>query len=128
VSLLLAQGASEVSYAAAAQASRKIAELVKANGLPDGVFLNVNVPPGPAEALKGLRLSTQSPQSGTDRFVEHHRPPSDRRYFWNIYEEPKGGVENDDLWAVERGYVAVVPLKATEFDREDFEKLKTLIR
>jgi 5'-nucleotidase len=128
VSLLLGQGSSDVSYAAAARASRQIAELVKANGLPDGVFLNVNVPPGSPEAIKGIRLAMQSPKSGTERFMEHQRPPSNRRYFWNIYEDPKGGTDQDDLGALEQGYVSVVPLRAGEFDREAFEKLKTVIR
>ena len=128
VSLLLAQGSSDVSYAAAARASRQIAELVKANGLPDGIFLNVNVPPGLPEAIKGIRLAMQSPKMGTERFMEHQRPPSNRRYFWNIYEDPKGGTDQDDLGALEQGYVSVVPLRASEFDREAFEKLKTVIR
>jgi 5'-nucleotidase len=124
VSLQLAAGGADVSFVAAANASRQVAELVKANGLPPGVFLNVNVPPGPPEAIKGLRLAMQSPLFGTERFIEHQRPPSNRRYFWNVYDDPKGGTERDDVGVVEQGYVAVVPLRASEFDREAFEKLK----
>ena len=106
------------------RASRQIAELVKtAKVCPTGVFLNVNVPPGAPDAIKGLRLAMQSPQNGVERFMEHQRPPSNRRYFWNIYEDPKGGTETDDVGVVEQGYVAVVPLRASEFDREAFEKL-----
>jgi 5'-nucleotidase len=123
VSLKLASAA-DASYAAAAEASRQLAEMVKANRLPAGVFLNVNVPPGPPEAIKGLRLATQSPLGGVERFVEHQRPPTNRRYFWNVYEEPKGGTENDDVGVLERGYVAVVPLHANEFDREAFDRLR----
>jgi 5'-nucleotidase len=128
VSLKLAEGTTDVSYAAAAAASRQIAELVKTSGLPPGVFLNVNVPPGAPEAIKGLRLAMQSPQNGTERFMEHQRPPSNRRYFWNVYEDPKGGAENDDVGVVEQGYVAVVPLRASEFDRDAFNQLGKIIR
>lgn len=128
VSLKIAEGATEVSYAAAAAASRQIAELVKAANLPPGVFLNVNVPPGAPDAIKGLRLAMQSPQNGFERFMEHQRPPSNRRYFWNIYEDPKGGAETDDVGVVEQGYVAVVPLRASEFDRDAFNLLGKIIR
>jgi 5'-nucleotidase len=128
VSLFLPRGSADVSYAAAARAARQIADLVKVNGLPDGVFLNVNVPSGPPEAIKGIRLTTQSPLFGTERFMEHQRPPSNRRYFWNIYEDPKGGTDQDDLGAIEQGYVSVVPLRASEFDRDAFDKLKAVIR
>lgn len=121
-SLKLDAGTKE-DYAAAANAARQVAELVKATGLPPGVFLNVNVPPGPPEAIKGLRLAMQSPLGGTERFIEHQRPPSNRRYFWNVYEDPKGGTESDDVGVVEQGYVAVVPLRAGEFDREAFDAL-----
>jgi 5'-nucleotidase len=128
VSLKLAEGATDVSYAGAAAASRQIAELLKSAKLPPGVFLNVNVPPGPPEAIKGLRLAMQSPQSGTERFMEHQRPPSNRRYFWNVYDDPKGGADTDDVGVVEQGYVAVVPLHASEFDREAFNQLGKIIR
>lgn len=128
VSLKLAEGAGDASYAAAAVASRQVAEFVKANGLSPGVFLNVNVPPGPPEAIKGLRLAMQSPLMGVERFVEHQRPPSNRRYFWSVYEDPKGGTENDDVGVLGQGYVSVVPLRASEFDREAFEKLGKLMR
>lgn len=126
-SLMLAEAA-EPSYAAAARALRQVAEIVKARGLPPGVFLNVNVPPGPPEAIKGLRLATQSLLVGADRFVERLRPPYNRRYFWSVYIEPRNGAEDDDMWALEQGYVAVVPLRASEFDREAFEKLRAIIR
>jgi 5'-nucleotidase len=128
VSLKIAEGTTDVSYAAAAAASRQIAEFVKTSGLPPAVFLNVNVPPGAPDAIKGLRLAMQSPQGGTERFMEHQRPPSNRRYFWNVYEEPKGGVETDDVGVVEQGYVAVVPLRASEFDRDAFNQLGKIIR
>jgi 5'-nucleotidase len=127
VSLKLAEPG-ETSFAAAAVASRQVAELVKANRLPDGVFLNVNVTPGPPEVVKGLRLVMQSPLLGTERFEEHHRPPANRRYFWSVYEDPKGGTDTDDVGVVEQGYVSVVPLRASEFDREAFNQIGKIIR
>jgi 5'-nucleotidase len=111
------------NYAPAAEMVRKVAERVKARGLSPGVFLNVNVPAGTLESLKGIQVTRQSLQTGKERY-EEQKTPSGRRYFWSIWNEPTGDVEGTDVWAVEHGYVAVVPLKATEFDQDTFEKWK----
>lgn len=110
-------------YGAAAEMVRRVAEEVKARGLRPGVFLNVNVPIGALDALKGLQVTRQSMQTGKERF-EEQQTPTGRRYFWSVWDEPTGDVEGTDVWAVEHGYVAVVPLKAGEFDQETFAKWK----
>jgi len=114
-------------YGPAAEYVRRVAEVVKARGLDKGVFLNVNIPSGPAEAIKGWRLATQSPQFGAEGYVEHESPRG-RRYFWTTYEDPTGGAEGSDVWAVEHGYVAVTPLRAGEFDPRTAEAWKALIK
>jgi 5'-nucleotidase len=112
-------------YTEAAKATAEIAAIVKANGLPDGVFLNVNVPAG---VPKGIRLATQSRLTGEERWVENKNPRG-RRYFWNDYEEPKRDTDPaSDVSALAEGYVAVVPLHATEYDAAAAEKLKAVIR
>jgi 5'-nucleotidase len=112
-------------YTAAAKATADIAATIKANGLPDGVFLNVNVPAG---VPKGVRVATQSKLTGEERWVENKNPRG-RRYFWNDYEEPtKDADPASDVSALAEGYVAVVPLHATEYDAAGAEKLKTMIK
>ncbi len=111
------------NYGPAAEMVRRVAEQVKTRGLAPGVFLNVNVPAGALESLKGLQVSRQSRQTGTERF-EEQKSPSGRRYFWSVWHEPTGDVDGTDVWAVEHGYVAVVPLKIGEFDQSTFETWK----
>jgi 5'-nucleotidase len=106
-------------YGAAADMVRRVAERVMAQRLEPGVFLNVNVPAGPAGSLKGLRMSRQSLLSGKERF-EEQKSPTGRRYFWSVWQEPTGDAEETDVWAVEHGYVAVTPLKIGEFDAKSF--------
>jgi 5'-nucleotidase len=113
------------NYAPAAEMVRRVAEQVKARGLAPGVFLNVNVPAGTVESLKGIQVTRQSAQTGAERF-EEQKSPTGRRYFWSVWHEPTGDVEGTDVWAVEHGYVAVVPLKISEFDQDTFEKWKGL--
>lgn len=111
------------NYGPAAEMVRRVAERVKNGGLGPGVFLNVNVPVGPVDQLKGIQMTRQSMQTGKERF-EEQKTPSGRRYFWSVWNEPTGDVEGTDVWAVEHGYVAVVPMKIGEFDQETFAKWK----
>lgn len=120
-----ASGLVHPNYEPAARLTLKVAEMVKAHGLERGVFLNVNVPAGPVEAIKGFRVTRQSRSGGTERF-EARRTPRGRQYFWNLYEEPKEADDSTDAWAVEHGYVAITPLRVGEFDEKAFEVWKKL--
>lgn len=114
-------------YGPAAAATAQVAARVKSDGLPPGVFLNVNVPAGPTDALKGLRLVRQSRRAGSERFDER-RTPWGRRYFWSIFQQPTGAESGTDVQAALDGYVAVTPLIASEFDNKVFDALKDRFR
>ena len=110
----------ETNYAAAADIVRQVADMVRQRGLDTGVLLNVNVPPGLQTAIKGIRVTRQSAQSGEERF-EEQRSPTGRRMFWSIWKDPTGDVEGTDVWATEHGFAAITPLRATEFDAKTYE-------
>jgi 5'-nucleotidase len=112
-------------YRAAAKATAAIAAVVKAQGLPQGVFLNVNVPAG---VPKGTRLATQSRLFGEERWIEQKNPRG-RRYFWNEFVEPTSDTDtHSDVAVLAEGYVAVVPLRASEYDAATADKLKGAIK
>jgi len=117
----------ETNYAPAAQIVRQVVEMARKTGMDRGVFLNVNVPAGPASAIKGIQLTRQSLLTGTERF-EEQRSPRGRRYFWSVWNEPTGDPEGTDVWAVEHGFAAVTPLRATEFDAATYEAWRAKIR
>jgi 5'-nucleotidase len=110
----------ETNYDPAAQIVRQVVEMFRKTGLDRGVFLNINVPAGAASAIKGIQLTRQSALTGVERFDEQ-RSPRGRRYFWSVWNEPTGDVEGTDVWALEHGYAAVTPLRATEFDARTYE-------
>ena len=110
----------ETNYAAAAEIVRQVAEMVRQHGLEAGVVLNVNVPAGPQAAIKGVRVTRQSAQSGEERF-EEQRSPTGRRMFWSIWKDPTGDVEGTDVWATDHGFAAITPLRAGEFDPKTYE-------
>lgn len=100
-------------YSHAAEATAKVAAQVKAQGLAPGAFLNINVPAG---TPKGVKLATQSREAGDEKWVEQ-RNPRGRRYFWNDYHEPTLDADaSTDVAAYAQGYIAVVPLRASEYD------------
>lgn len=109
------------NYGPAAAATARVAAIVKAGGLPRGIFLNVNVPAGTTN--KGLKFARQSSQMGTERYDEAHTPYG-RRLFWSFFIQPTTAEPGSDVQATLDGYVAVTPLRASEFDAEAFEKLK----
>jgi 5'/3'-nucleotidase len=113
-----------VDYAAAADIVARVVGIVKAEGLPPGVFLNVNVPAG---TPKGLRVAAQSRLSGEETWVEHQMPRG-RRYFWNDFRDSATDTEGTDVWTVSRGYAAITPLKVGEFDAETAQKLRRIVR
>ena len=113
------------NYGPSAAMTARVVEIVKAGGLPKGIFLNVNAPAG--TELKGLRLARQSNQMGTERFDEA-RTPYGRRLLWSFFQQPTSGEAGSDVQAALDGYVAVTPLVASEFSERAFEELKGRIR
>jgi 5'-nucleotidase len=113
-------------YSAAAEATVRIARYVKEHGLPAGVFLNVNVPSGTSQTLKGLMIATQAASGGgVERFAEQTHP-NGRTLYWNVYKEGGTGPKGTDIWAVDQGYVAVTPLKVSEYDADAAHRLTSL--
>jgi 5'-nucleotidase len=116
----------ETDYQPAARIVRQVVELVKKQGLDRGVFLNVNVPPGTAAAIRGIQLTHQSALTGVERF-EEQKSPTGRRYFWSVWTDPTGDPEGTDVWATDHGYAAVTPLKIGEFDAKTYDSLRTVV-
>jgi 5'-nucleotidase len=116
----------ETSYKPGAEVVRQVVEMVRKHGMEPGTFLNVNIPPGTAAAIRGLQLTRQSRQTGTERF-EEQKSPRDRRFFWSVWNEPTADDEGTDVWAVEHGYAAVTPLRVGEFDPAGYEKWRARI-
>jgi 5'-nucleotidase len=115
-------------YSAAAEATLRVARFVKEHGLPPGVFLNVNVPAGTAQAFKGFRVTSQAMMpGGTERFAEQ-KHPNGRTIYWNMYEEGGTAPHGTDVWAVQQGYVAVTPMKVLEYDPSAVPRLEGLTR
>ncbi|RZK21158.1 MAG: 5'/3'-nucleotidase SurE [Pedobacter sp.] len=91
------------------------------NGLPEGVLLNVNFPKG--NQLKGVKICRQANAKWMEEF-EERIDPYKRPYYWltGVFENFDKG-EDTDVWALEHGYVSVVPV---QFDLTAHHAIQTL--
>jgi 5'-nucleotidase len=100
-----------IDYTAAARLARQVVARVMAEGLPEGVFLNVNVPYLPEEQFKGLMVTRQGLRIYRDK-LERRVDPRGRPYYWIGGEAPTGvPEEGSDFGALKAGYVSITPLQ-----------------
>jgi 5'-nucleotidase len=88
---------------------RKISMEVLENGLPEGVVLNVNFPKLKEEDC--FRISRQAKAIWVEKFDKRNTPQG-RDYYWlagEFVNQDKG--EDTDEWALENGFISVVPVQ-----------------
>ena len=111
--------------ASAAQQVAGIVRQVRQHGLPPQTFLNVNVPPMPADGYKGVQVTAQAAvRAGIETFEEAKRPGTDRTVYWSVYKEGASAPQGTDIWAVNNGYVSVTPMHVGEYDEKVAGTLK----
>ncbi len=100
-----------LDYTTAGQVAQRVAEKVLADGLPEGVLLNVNVPYRPYDQIKGYLLTRQGLRLYRDALVRREDPRG-HPYYW-IGGDPPTGVSEDgtDFGALREGYVSITPLQ-----------------
>ena len=122
-SVSLAQPAKR-NFPAAARVARAVARRGLKEGLPDGVFLNVNVPDRPFASLRGAAVTFL----GKRIYGRKHWPrldPRGRTYYWMAGHIPKGvPTPGSDLEAVRDGKVSLTPLRLDMTDRGAMEIIR----
>jgi len=88
---------------------REIAEKILSAGLPEGVTLNINIPPPP---VRGVRITKLGWKFYNPEVVEK-KDPRGLSYFWIGTGQPtSNGEKGTDLLAVERQCISITPLHA----------------
>ena len=90
---------------------KTICENVLLHGLPNGVVLNVNIPNLPSEGIKGIKICRQAKANWEEEF-DKRKNPQGKDYYWlsGKFVNLDGGKDTDE-WALEHGYVSVVPIQ-----------------
>ncbi len=90
---------------------KKITDEVLNNGLPEGVILNVNFPKLKEKDIKGIKVCRQAKATWIEKFDKRTNPQG-RDYYWltgEFVNLDKG--EDTDEWALENGYISLVPVQ-----------------
>ncbi len=88
---------------------RQLVRYVLDNGLHKTKLLNVNIPNLPADEIKGIKICRQANGKWVEEFARKEDPHG-RPYYWltGEFTNPDTGTDTD-IWALENGYVSVVP-------------------
>jgi 5'-nucleotidase len=88
---------------------RIIAQFMLANTLKTKL-LNVNIPKLPLAEIKGMKVCRQAEARWTEEFLEN-KDPIGRPYYWltGKFQNHEPDATDTDVWALENGYVSIVP-------------------
>jgi 5'-nucleotidase len=90
---------------------KTITNQVLNQGLQKGVILNVNFPKLLENDIKGVRVCRQANANWIEKF-DKRQTPLGRDYYWLTGEfNNLDNGEDTDEWALENGYISVVPVQ-----------------
>jgi 5'-nucleotidase len=110
----------DADLTAAKQIVAKIVKEVMSKKQDKHLLLNVNIPAGSMESIKGIKLCRQAYAKYEEDFIER-TDPHKKQYYWLTGAFKNFDKSKDtDVWALEHNYVSVVPV---QFDLTNY-KLK----
>ena len=114
----------DADFSGAQATVKTIVEKVLKNGLGKTKLLNVNIPKLPASEIKGIKVCRQANAQWEETFMEG-KDPRGQKYYWleGKFVNYDNGSDTD-IWALEHGYVSVVP---SQYDLTDYPALDTII-
>ncbi len=101
----------EADFSGSRKYARMIVEKMLATPMDKHTVLNVNIPPLPPDHLKGISICRQAYAKYEEDFIER-TDPHGRQYYWltgEFVNFDKG--KDTDVWALDNGYVSVVPVQ-----------------
>jgi 5'-nucleotidase len=103
---------------------KKITENVLMHGLPEGVCLNVNIPPLALDEIKGIRVCRQGKANWVEE-LDERKDPSGKSYFWltGKFVNFEPGHNETDVWALDHNYISVVPVQFDMTAHNAIEKI-----
>lgn len=102
----------EADFTAAAHYARLLVEqMLKKKISEPHLCLNVNIPKGELDAIKGIKICRQAYAKYNEEFDER-RDPNGKRYYWltGVFVNFDKG-KDTDVWALQHNYVSVVPVQ-----------------
>ena len=108
-------------FAAAAKIVHALAREILENPLPQGIFLNINIPALP---WKGIKIAKLGQKRYNPRVIEKEDPRG-RLYYWIGTGNPKAiGDKDSDVMIIKQGYITVTPLQNDSTDLTYVQSVK----
>jgi len=114
-------------FSACKKIAKTLIEKVLAIPPDNKLLLNVNIPVLPYDEIKGIKTCRQSKGNWTEEFIEALDPRGEKYYWMTGAYYTKETATDTDIWALENGYVSVVPSHHDLTDYRQLERLKTII-
>ena len=127
IGLSLTDHRPDADFTAARIWGERIVRDVLEHPAPLPLCLNVNIPAGAPETIRGIRVCRQAQGLWREQFV-CRQDPHGRDYLWLTGEfvNDEHGAEETDEWALTHGYVSVQPVQADQTDYRRMEEMRRL--
>ena len=104
---------------------RRIMEKVFMNGIENGICLNVNIPVGKEDELKGIKICRQTDGYWQEEF-DKRIDPDKQEYYWltGYFNNSEPLADDTDEWALQNKFVSVVPIQIDFTSHSRMEELK----
>lgn len=101
---------------------KKIALQTLKKGLPNGVCLNVNAP---KDDIKGIKIARQCNGNWGEEFIKQNTPWGED-FYWltGKYNNREPAATDTDEWALNNGYISIVPTKIDLTAYDFIDKIK----
>ena len=116
----------EADFSAAAHCAEKVIAFVLEHGMRYGNLLNVNIPKLPLDQIAGIRICRQAEGRWVEEFLEGNDPRGEKYYWLTGRFVVEDGGKDTDIWALDNGYVAVVPSKHDLTNYAGMDELRSL--
>ena len=126
VSLQLNWKDPQPDFDSAARWAKPVIDAVREDGLPRGVYLNLNVPVDPA-TIRGYKVARMAlDQSEEARYVLVREDEDGTRWYEGRWSTPRGTEPGGDSHALNAGWVTIVPLGLDQTAQRAFPMLQQL--
>lgn len=101
----------DADFSAAKEIVKRIVKQVINSHMPENICYNVNIPAIDLAKIKGIRVCRQARAFWEDKF-DCRKDPLGKAYYWltGEFKDYDGG-DDTDLWALNNGYVSLVPVQ-----------------
>ena len=101
----------QIDFMPAARVAAKVVQMHGQNGFPVDVVLNVNIPYGQDDEIKGFRITRQGLRIYRDELIRREDPRG-RPYYWIGGDSPTGVADEcTEFGTLQEGYVSITPIQ-----------------